>query len=227
MTPICSEEMRWMGRHFSVSRAYCGRTASHSPDAFFSTSMHSRPPRNGNPSRRMLATVLSLEALMTYSFTQISQYLRCPRQYRYRYLDGWREKKDKASMIFGRCFENALSVYFAREDPTAAFFQEWRKHQHGSLTYAKNDSWDRLYHQGIHLLERFGQNDRVQIPRSKQNLQVKLPRSLPCGGDFVSYIGIPSTSPMASYPTGAIFSRPTAGGLGGRIHSTIRFTEGR
>jgi hypothetical protein len=26
----------------------------------------------------MLATVLSLEARMTYSFTQISQYLRCP-----------------------------------------------------------------------------------------------------------------------------------------------------
>ena len=52
---------------------------------------------------------------MTYSFTQISQYLRCPRQYRYRYLDGWREKEDKASMIFGRCFENALSAYFARK----------------------------------------------------------------------------------------------------------------
>ena len=50
---------------------------------------------------------------MTYSFTQISQYLRCPRQYRYRYLDGWREREDKASMMFGRCFENALSAYFA------------------------------------------------------------------------------------------------------------------
>ena len=32
---------------------------------------------------------------MTYSFTQISQYLRCPRQYRYRYLDGWRERKTR------------------------------------------------------------------------------------------------------------------------------------
>ena len=53
---------------------------------------------------------------MTYSFTQISQYLRCPRQYRYRYLDGWREKEDKASMMFGRCFETALAAYFARED---------------------------------------------------------------------------------------------------------------
>ena len=91
-------------------------------------------------------------------------------------------------MIFGRCFENALSAYFAQEDSTAAFFQEWRKYQDASLTYAKNDSWDRLYHQGVHLLERFAQDDRVRIRRPNQNLQVKLTRSLPGGGDFVSYI---------------------------------------
>jgi hypothetical protein len=28
---------------------------------------------------------------MIYSYTQISQYLTCPRRYRHRYLDGWRE----------------------------------------------------------------------------------------------------------------------------------------
>ena len=125
---------------------------------------------------------------MTYSFTQISQYLRCPRQYRYRYLDGWREKEDKAAMMFGRCFENSLAAYFAGEDSTAAFFKEWRKYQDAPLTYAKNDSWDRLYHQGIHLLERFAQDDRVRIERPKENLQVKLTRSLPAGSQFVSYI---------------------------------------
>jgi PD-(D/E)XK nuclease superfamily len=125
---------------------------------------------------------------MMYSFTQISQYLRCPRQYRYRYLDGWREKEDKAAMMFGRCFENALAAYFAGEDSTAAFFKEWRKYQDASLAYAKNDSWDRLYHQGIHLLERFVQDDRVRIERPKENLQVKLTRSLPSGSQFVSYI---------------------------------------
>jgi hypothetical protein len=125
---------------------------------------------------------------MTYSFTQINQYLRCPRQYRYRYLDGWREKEDKASMIFGRSFENALSAYFVREDSTAAFFKEWQKYQEAPLAYSKHDSWDRLYHQGIHLLERFAQDDRVRIPRPKQNLQVKLTRALSCGSDFVSYI---------------------------------------
>src|ERR1700677_3053565 len=113
---------------------------------------------------------------MTYSFTQISQYLRCPRRYRYRYLDGWREKEDKASLIFGRCFENALAAYFRRKDATATFFKEWQKQQDSPLAYTKNDSWDRLYHQGVHLLERFAQDDRVQIRRPNQNLQVKLTR---------------------------------------------------
>jgi hypothetical protein len=98
------------------------------------------------------------------------------------------KNEDKASMMFGRCFENALSVYFAGEDSTAAFFQEWRKYQDASLAYVKNDSWDRLYHRGIHLLERFAQDDRVRIQRPKENLQVKLTRSLPSGSHFLSYI---------------------------------------
>jgi hypothetical protein len=91
-------------------------------------------------------------------------------------------------MIFGRCFENALAAYFRKEDPTATFFKEWQQQQDAPLSYTKNDSWDRLYHQGVHLLERFAQEDRVQIRSPKQNLQVKLTRSLPCGGDFVSYV---------------------------------------
>src|SRR5580765_1375085 len=53
---------------------------------------------------------------MTYSFTQISNYLRCPRSYRHRYLDGWREKETRAAMIFGRRFEKALGAYFCDDD---------------------------------------------------------------------------------------------------------------
>jgi len=125
---------------------------------------------------------------MTYSFTQISQYLRCPRKYRYRYLDGWCEKEDRASMIFGRCFENALAAYFREEDSTAVFFKEWQEHRDIALQYAKNDSWDRLYHQGVRLLERFAQDDRVRIRCPKRNLQVKCTRRLPCGSEFLSYV---------------------------------------
>ena len=169
---------------------------------------------------------------MTYSFTQISQYLRCPRQYRYRYLDGWREKDDKASMIFGRCFENALSAYFAREDSTAAFFQEWRKYQDTSLTYTKNDSWDRLYHQGIHLLERFAQDDRVRIRRPNQNLQVKLTRSLPDGSDFVSYIDaigeVDGTKCIIDWKTTTSrYAEAASGPFSARSTADLLFLDGR
>jgi hypothetical protein len=55
--------------------------------------------------------------LMMYSYTQISQYLTCPRRYRHRYLDGWKEKDTRPAMFFGRAFERALAAYFRREDP--------------------------------------------------------------------------------------------------------------
>ena len=62
---------------------------------------------------------------MTYSYTQISQYLTCPRRYRHRYLDGWKEKDTRAAMLFGRAFERALGALFRREDPGAVLFAEW------------------------------------------------------------------------------------------------------
>src|SRR6266481_411636 len=64
-------------------------------------------------------TTMGRAAAMVYSYTQISQYLRCPRSYRYRYLDGWREKETRAAMVFGRCFEKALGAYFCQEDSAA------------------------------------------------------------------------------------------------------------
>jgi hypothetical protein len=54
---------------------------------------------------------------MTYSYTQISQYLTCPRRYRHRYLDGWKEKDTRAAMLFGRAFEQALGALFAGKIP--------------------------------------------------------------------------------------------------------------
>jgi len=125
---------------------------------------------------------------MTYSYTQISQYLRCPRSYRYRYLDGWREKDTRAAMIFGRCFEKALAAYFCQEDSAAALFKEWGAHRDAPLEYGKGESWDKLVHQGVHLLHLLAQDDRIRIPRPMQNLQLKLIRSLSNGNQFVSYI---------------------------------------
>jgi PD-(D/E)XK nuclease superfamily len=125
---------------------------------------------------------------MTYSFTQISQYLRCPRLYRHRYIDGWQNRDIRASMIFGRCFEKALVAYFCQDDSAAVFFKEWAEHRDAALEYGKNESWDKLYHQGIRMLERFAQDNRVTVTLPLENLQCKLTRRLSDGGEFVSYI---------------------------------------
>src|ERR1700693_4393472 len=113
---------------------------------------------------------------MIFSHPQISQYLRCPRSYRYRYLDGWQEKETRAAMAFGRSFERALAAYFSEEDCTAALFKEWGAFRDAGFEYKSGESWDRMVHQGVHLLERFAQDDRVKIDRP-QDLQVKMIRS--------------------------------------------------
>jgi PD-(D/E)XK nuclease superfamily len=125
---------------------------------------------------------------MIYSFTQISQYMSCPRQYRYKYLEGWQQKDTRAAMLFGRCFENALQAYFRDDDSAAVFFKEWDRHRDTALVYSKNESWDKLYHQGIRLLERFAQDDCVKIYNPHENLQVKVLRQLSQGNQFVSFV---------------------------------------
>src|SRR5260370_14564946 len=108
-------------------------------------------------------TAMEGEAVMVYSYTQISQYLRCPRSYRYRYLDGWLEKETRAAMAFGRCFEKALGAYFSGEDSGAALFKECGEFRAWPLEYEKGESWARAGHQVVHLLERFVQDDRIRI----------------------------------------------------------------
>ena len=71
---------------------------------------------------------------MIYSYTQISQYLTCPRRYRHRYLDGWKEKDTRAAMLFGRAFELALGALFRREDPGDVLFREWSLCQRSTVT---------------------------------------------------------------------------------------------
>ncbi len=63
---------------------------------------------------------------MTYSYTQLANYLRCPRSYRYRYLEGWRERDHRSALAFGRCFEKALAASFCGLDCGAVFYDEWR-----------------------------------------------------------------------------------------------------
>jgi PD-(D/E)XK nuclease superfamily len=124
---------------------------------------------------------------MPYSYTQISHYLACPRRYRHRYLDGWKEKDTRAAMLFGRAFELALGAYFRRGDPGAVLFREWSACKDQKLHFSHHDTWDRMLEQGIMLLTRFCQDDRVRVPRPRRNLQIKFTR--PIGrNEFVAYI---------------------------------------
>jgi len=124
---------------------------------------------------------------MIYSYTQISQYLACPRRYRHRYLDGWKEKDTRPAMLFGRAFELALGAYFRREDPGDAFFREWSACKNQDLQFSNRDNWDRMLEQGIMLLTRFCQDDRVEVSQPRQNLQIKFTRPL-VRNEFVAYV---------------------------------------
>ena len=57
-----------------------------------------------------------------------------------------------------------------------------------TCTISHRDSWDRMLRQGIVLLTRFCQDDRVRVYQPHRNLQVKFTRPLRGGNDFVAYI---------------------------------------
>jgi len=125
---------------------------------------------------------------MTYSYTQISQYLSCPRRYKHRYLDGWKEKDTRAAMLFGRAFEQAVGAYFQRQDAAGVLYREWSTHQESCPHYSERDSWDRMLQSGVQLLDRFAQDDRVRICQPRRNLQIKFTRPLAGQNDFVAYV---------------------------------------
>jgi len=92
------------------------------------------------------------QAHVLFSYSQISQYLRCPRSYRYRYLDGWEERESRPAKAFGRSFEKALAAYFSGDDGGAVFFKEWAASRDAPFEYKTGETWDRLFHQGIRCL---------------------------------------------------------------------------
>ena len=126
--------------------------------------------------------------MKTYSHSQLSQYLACPRKYRYRYVDGWREKDTRASAVFGRVFELALGALFRREDPAAAFWAEWQRYRDAALEYSKADTWDKMFDQAVGLLGLFAGQERVRIPEPRQHLQVRYTARLGRGSEFVAFI---------------------------------------
>ncbi len=62
---------------------------------------------------------------MTYSYSADLTVPDMPAAYRHRYLDGWQEKDVRATMLFGRAFEQAVAALFRHEDPTAVLYEQW------------------------------------------------------------------------------------------------------
>src|SRR5256885_12051514 len=91
-------------------------------------------------------------------------------------------------MLFGRAFEKALAAYFLHEDAAAVLFREWEVWRNQDLHYSKGDTWDRMLQQGVQLLERFCQDDRIRIRAPRQNLQIRFARPLANKNDFVAYV---------------------------------------
>ena len=126
--------------------------------------------------------------MSTYSYSQISQYLSCPKKYRYRYIDGWQERDTRAATTFGRVFEHALGALFRREDPAAAFYDEWNQYHDILRDYSKADSWERMAEQAVRLLEQFVRDERIVVADPLRNLQVKYLQRLSETSEFVAYI---------------------------------------
>ena len=131
---------------------------------------------------------------MTYSYTQISQYLSCPRRYKHRYLDGWKEKDTRAAMLFGRAFEQAVAAYFQRQDAAAVLYREWVAHRDSGLHYSERDSWDRMLQSGVQLLDRFAQDDRIRIRQPSVTCRSSSPSHWP--GRTTSW---PTSMPSANW----------------------------
>ncbi len=67
-------------------------------------------------------------------------------------------------------------------------FTEWSACQSQDLHYSNRDCWDRMLRQGLMLLTRFCQDDRIRVLQPQRNLQIKFTRPVAGSNDFVAYI---------------------------------------
>src|SRR5436190_8850180 len=72
--------------------------------------------------------------------------------------------------------------------PYTTLFRSACRDQDESLHYSKGDTWDRMLHQGIQLLDRFCQDGRVRVRQPQRNLQIKFTLPISEGNNFVAYV---------------------------------------
>ena len=99
----------------------------------------------------------------------------------------------KKKILARPCFSGAPSnkLYrptFSERTLPAVLFREWSRCQNQGLHYSKGDTWDRMLQQGIQLLDRFCQDDRIRIRQPRRELQIKFTRPVSGTNDFVAYV---------------------------------------
>jgi len=56
------------------------------------------------------------------------------------------------------------------------------------LEYSGNDTWDSTLQKGFQLLDRFAQDQRIEISKPRRQQQVKFTREISARNDFVAYV---------------------------------------
>jgi len=94
-------------------------------------------------------------------------YLLCPRRYRHRYLDGWREKGHAHCDVIRASLRNRLAAFFAVNDAAAVCFGNGHRATGNMRSTPKYDVGSNACSTGIQLLERSVRKYRIRIPPTK------------------------------------------------------------
>jgi hypothetical protein len=98
------------------------------------------------------------------------------------------KKKTRAPRWSSGGFSNRLWQLIFGVKILRLLFENWAPYRDGEIEHSNGDTWDRMLYQGIHLLERFAQDDRVRIRQPRRNLQIKFTKPILGKNDFVAYV---------------------------------------
>ena len=125
---------------------------------------------------------------MNFSYTQISQFLSCPRRYRFSIWTAGRKKIRAPPCSSGAPLRKHWPPSSCVRTPPRSCSTNGPSIATSIFSTPPTTHWDRMLQGGMQLLDRFAQEDRVRILQPQTNLQVKILRPLPGDNAFVSYV---------------------------------------
>lgn len=164
----------------------------------------------------------------THSHSGGMDWWKCHEYYRLKRKEGWRERKDSAAMMFGRCVEAAITARcLGSADPYEAVEREWRKFsaempfpenatdaqkaetekqrkRNAEMSYSVVEKdWDRMLWMGREMVRMFDAmlpSLPIVRPKFQQKIEPELfPNTKLAGIRFTGYLDIIS-SPPADHP---------------------------